>query len=107
MKLGLASWLLVVAGCATAPPVVISARQQQAFDDVIQKAEAESAGVDEPEASRLLCQAKDEFAYGQRTPMYPDRERANLARAQRDAEQALVLVRRAHQRQAVADRLAQ
>ncbi|HEX3696797.1 MAG TPA: hypothetical protein VH374_15560 [Polyangia bacterium] len=99
LKLGMVSVLLSVFGCATVPPVVVSAGQQQAFDGVVHQAESEGATVNSPEAAQLLCNAKDEFAYGQRTPKYPDRERATLARAQKDAEKALALIRRARQRQ--------
>ena len=98
LRVGMVSVLLSVAGCATAPPPLVSAGQQRAFEDVVHQAESEGATVNSPEAARLLRHAKDEFAYGQRTPKYPDRERATLAQAQKDAEQALTLIRRERQR---------
>ena len=101
MKRCMAAVMVSLAGCATAPPIVTQ-QQQRAFDDVVRQAEMESASVDLPEAERLLRQAKDEFDYGQRTPLYPERERAVLAKAQKDAETALAMARREHQRLAAA-----
>ncbi|HEY2903060.1 MAG TPA: hypothetical protein VGL59_20935 [Polyangia bacterium] len=99
--------VLLAGGCASSPPpVVVSAGQQKAFNDVVRQAEAEGATVNLPEAARLLRDAKDEFVYGQRTPMYPERERATLDKAQKDAEKALALIRRERQRLNTEDALA-
>jgi hypothetical protein len=75
-------------GCATAQPLLISAPQRERFEDVVRNAEAAGA-ADVPEAAARLADARSELEYAQHLPLYPDRARLLVAKAQADAEQAL------------------
>jgi non-ribosomal peptide synthetase component F len=89
--LGLAS----LAGCATAQPLVVSDEQYRRFTGAIREAEQSGIADGPAEAVRLLDEAKSGFEYAQRLPLYPDRARELLEKAQRDADAAVALVREA------------
>jgi hypothetical protein len=89
--LGMAS----LVGCATAQPLVVSDEQYQRFAGTVREAQAAGIAEGPAEAVRLLDEAKSQFEYAQRLPLYPDRARALLEEAQRDADAAVALVREA------------
>jgi hypothetical protein len=90
MKLVPLCFLAASLGCATAQPLLISAQQRELFGEVVRDAEAAGA-AEEPEAAARLAEARSELEYAQHIPMYPDRARLLVAKAQADAEQALRL----------------
>jgi hypothetical protein len=82
---------LVVAGplgCATTTPPVVSEQQRQTFAEIVRSAEAAGATEGPPRAVSLLADAKSEFEYAQHLPLYPDKARSLVAKAQDDAAQA-------------------
>ena len=86
-------------GCATAQPLLISDHQRKSFEDVVRDAEAAGATEGPPQATARLADARSEFEYAQHLPLYPDRARLLVAKAQADAELALQLAQteaRAH-----------
>jgi hypothetical protein len=93
MKFLLPLAVLVLWGCATAPPA-ISALQVKAFDDVVRSAEAAGACDNPPEAARQLRDAKSDFYYAEHSPMDPNRARRTLVTAQAEAEAARDLAQR-------------
>jgi hypothetical protein len=92
---GLVIVLAATLGCATAQPLVVSDAQARRFADTIRDAEAAGVANGPPDALRMLEDAKSGFEYGQRLPLYPERAREILAKAQQDADGALALVREA------------
>jgi hypothetical protein len=91
MKLFALFVLVTTLGCATTQPLVISDQQRKLFQDVIRNAEAAGAAEGPPLATQRLAEAKSEFEYSQHLPMYPDRARRLVTKAQADAETALKL----------------
>jgi hypothetical protein len=85
-------------GCATTQPFVLSESQRTQFAEAVRQAEAAGANDGSYEAHSLLANAKSDFEYAQHLPKYPERARALAAKAQRDAETALVVARQAHRR---------
>lgn len=88
---------MVVAGmgCATVQPFVPSTAQQARFDEVVREVEARISDGP-PAAAALLADAKSDWMYAQHLPKYPARARVVAAKAQHDAETALMMVRRNH-----------
>jgi hypothetical protein len=87
MKLLSLSIVALLSSCATAPPA-ISARQEEAFHDVVRSAEAAGAGENPPTAASRLRDAKSDFYYAEHSPMNPARARRLVATAQAEAESA-------------------
>jgi hypothetical protein len=83
--------LTTTLGCATAPPLAISEQQRKRFEDVVRDAESSGAAEGPPVAVQRLAEAKSEFEYSQHLPLYPDRARLLVTKAQNDAETALEL----------------
>jgi hypothetical protein len=81
-------------GCATARPFALSDQQVKSFREVVREAEAAGAADGPPEAAQRLSDAKSEFEYSQHLPLYPDRARELVAKAQADADAALALAQR-------------
>jgi hypothetical protein len=82
-------------GCATVQPFVPSTAQQARFDEVVREVEARISDGP-PAAAALLSDAKSDWLYAQHLPKYPERARDVAAKAQHDAETALMMVRRNH-----------
>jgi hypothetical protein len=80
-------------GCAASAPLLISDQQRRQFEDVVREAEAAGAAEGPPLAASRLAEAKSEFEYSQHLPMYPDRARLLVAKAQEDADAALEMSR--------------
>jgi hypothetical protein len=91
---------VAVMGCATVQPFMPSGAQQARFDEVVREAEAAGINDGPPEAARLLSDAKSDWMYAQHLPKYPERARGVAAKAQRDAETALLMVQRSRARTA-------
>jgi hypothetical protein len=91
----LALLLAMTAGCATAQPLVISDGQYRRFVGTVHDAEAAGLADGPPEAIRMMNEAKSDFEYAQRLPLYPQRARELLDKAQQGADAALALVRQA------------
>jgi hypothetical protein len=87
-------------GCA-AQPFVPSNEQRALFNDVVRQAEAAGAVEGPPEAARCLAEAKSDFDYAQRIPLYPDRARQLAAKAQEEGAEALRLAEQ-HRREMAA-----
>lgn len=102
MMRGLVIVLTAAVGCATAQPLIVSDAQVRRFADTIRDAEATGVADGPPEAIQLLEDAKSGFEYGQRLPLYPERAKEILAKAQQDADAALALVREAAKARALA-----
>lgn len=82
-----------VLGCATAQPFAPSSAQQARFDQVVREAEAAGVNDGPRDAATLLAEAKSTWAYAQHLPKYPERARELAAKAQHDAETALMMAR--------------
>ena len=89
-------------GCATAQPLLLSDQQRKRFEDVVRDAETAGAAEGPPLAAARLADARSEFEYSQHLPMYPDRARLLVAKAQADAELALQLAQSRSQAQLAA-----
>ena len=87
-------------GCA-AQPFVPSNEQRALFNEVVRQAEAAGAVEGPPEAARCLAEAKSDFDYAQRIPLYPDRARQLAAKAQEEGAEALRLAEQ-HRREMAA-----
>jgi hypothetical protein len=87
-------------GCA-AQPFMPSNEQRALFNDVVRQAEAAGALEGPPEAARCLAEAKSDFDYAQRIPLYPDRARQVAAKAQEEGAEALRLAEQ-HRREMAA-----
>ena len=82
-------------GCATVQPFMPSEAQRARFDEVVRQAEAAGANDTSYQSSSLLADAKSDFEYAQHLPKYPERARELAAKAQREADAALTMARRA------------
>lgn len=93
MRIFVLAAMMAAMGCATVQPFVPSSAQQARFDEVVREAEA---GISDgpPGAAALLADAKSDWMYAQHLPKYPERAREVAAKAQHDAETALMMVRR-------------
>jgi hypothetical protein len=92
-RLVASSLLALLAGCATASPVPISAEQERTFRDTILAAERANASGRSGEAATALQEAKSDFYYAEHSPMNPERARTMAVRAQHEADAAVVLSR--------------
>jgi hypothetical protein len=96
--------LMLLGGCATAEPFVVSDQQRARFDQVVQAADAAAAADGPSQAAALVVEARSDFEYAQHLPRYPEKARYLADKAQHEADTALWMAQDAHRQAGLAGR---